>query len=170
MPAYIVYRAERTKVRERKMNLMQALHDIIKPAKDADAKENTNIMDTAMGMMLKYGSESAKRFYLNDLIKPEYAAAHQNGDIHIHDLDFYALTMTCCQIDLIKLFEGGFSTGNGYLREPNGIRSYASLACIAIQANQNDQHGGRIEGDYAMAIGVRKPIANLNQNTKIVLS
>lgn len=61
-----------------------------------------------MGMMLKYGSESAKKFYLNDLIKPEYAQAHQNGDIHIHDLDFYALTMTCCQIDLIKLFKGGF--------------------------------------------------------------
>lgn len=174
--AYIVYRAERTKVRERKMNLMQALHDItFKPAKDADAKrENANInADTAMGMMLKYGSESAKRFYLNDLIKPEYAAAHQNGDIHIHDLDFYALTMTCCQIDLIKLFEGGFSTGNGYLREPNGIRSYASLACIAIQANQNDQHGGQSipNFDYAMAIGVRKTYRKtLIKNTIIVLS
>ena len=174
--AYIVYRAERTKVRERKMNLMQALHDItFKHSKDADAKrENANInADTAMGMMLKYGSESAKRFYLNDLIKPEYANAHQSGDIHIHDLDFYALTMTCCQVDLIKLFEGGFSTGNGYLREPNGIRSYASLACIAIQANQNDQHGGQSvpNFDYAMAIGVRKTYRKtLIKNVKIVLA
>ena len=111
-----------------------------------------------MGMMLKYGSEAAKQFYLNDLIKPEFATAHIKGDIHIHDLDFYALTMTCCQIDLIDLFKDGFSTGNGFLREPNGIRSYASLACIAIQANQNDQHGGQSipNFDYAMALGVRK--------------
>lgn len=159
--AYIVYRAERNKVRERKTNLMQSLYNItFKSAKEADNKrENANInADTAMGMMLKYGSEASKRFYLSDIIKPEYAEAHQHGDIHIHDLDFYALTMTCCQIDLIKLFKGGFSTGNGYIREPNDIRSYASLACIAIQADQNDQHGGQSvpNFDYAMALGVRK--------------
>lgn len=158
---FIRYRAERTKVRERKTNLMKSLHDItFKDSKDEDSKrENANInADTPMGMMLKYGSESAKQFYLNDLIKPEYAQAHIKGDIHIHDLDFYALTMTCCQIDLIELFKNGFSTGNGFLREPNGIRSYSSLACIAIQANQNDQHGGQSvpNFDYAMALGVRK--------------
>lgn len=159
--AYIRYRAERTKVRERKTNLMKSLHDItFKDSKDEDSKrENANInADTPMGMMLKYGSEAAKQIYLNDLIKPEFATAHIKGDIHIHDLDFYALTMTCCQIDLIDLFKDGFSTGNGFLREPNGIRSYASLACIAIQANQNDQHGGQSipNFDYAMALGVRK--------------
>lgn len=159
--AYIRYRAERTKVRERKTNLMKSLHDItFKDSKDEDSKrENANInADTPTGMMLKYGSEAAKQFYLNDLIKPEFATAHIKGDIHIHDLDFYALTMTCCQIDLIDLFKDGFSTGNGFLREPNGIRSYASLACIAIQANQNDQHGGQSipNFDYAMALGVRK--------------
>ena len=159
--AYIRYRAERTKVRERKTNLMKSLHDItFKDSKDEDSKrENANInADTPMGMMLKYGSEAAKQFYLNDLIKPEFATAHIKGDIHIHDLDFYALTMTCCQIDLIDLFKDGFSTGNGFLREPNGIRSYASLACIAIQANQNDQQGGQSipNFDYAMALGVRK--------------
>lgn len=172
--AYIVYRAERSKVRERKTNLMQALSDItFKPSKDADNKrENANInADTAMGMMLKYGTESAKRFYLNDIIKPEFASAHLSGDIHIHDLDFYALTLTCCQIDLIKLFEGGFSTGNGHLREPNDIRSYASLACIAIQANQNDQHGGQSipNFDYAMAIGVRKTYRKTLVNNVIKL-
>lgn len=172
--AYIVYRAERSKVRERKTNLMKALSDItFKSSKEADNKrENANInADTPMGMMLKYGTEAAKRFYLNDLIKPEFASAHQNGDIHIHDLDFYALTLTCCQIDLIKLFEGGFSTGNGHLREPNDIRSYASLACIAIQANQNDQHGGQSipNFDYAMAIGVRKTYRKLLINNIIKL-
>lgn len=81
-----------------------------------------------------------------------------DGDIHIHDMDFYMLTETCCQIDLLKLFKNGFSTGHGYLREPNDIRSYAALACIAIQANQNEMHGGQAVPmfDYCMAPGVAK--------------
>lgn len=158
---YIVYRAERTKVREAKTHLMQSLYDITyQDSSDNDVKrENANIDgNTAMGTMLKYGSESSKAFYLSKVVNPRFSEAHANGDIHIHDLDFYTLTMTCCQIDLIKLFDGGFSTGNGFIREPQNIRSYASLACIAIQANQNDQHGGQSipNFDYAMAIGVRK--------------
>ena len=44
------------------------------------------------------------------------------------------------------------------LREPNDISSYAALACIAIQSNQNDQHGGQsiVNFDYGMAHGVQK--------------
>ncbi len=160
---YILYRGERTRIRNSKTRLMKTLYDITyKDSKDNDIKrENANIDgDTAMGVMLKYGSEAAKEFYLNQMINPRFAKAHQSGDIHIHDLDFYSLTMTCCQIDLIDLFKGGFSTGDGYIREPNSIRSYASLACIAIQANQNDQHGGQSipNFDYAMALGVRKSL------------
>lgn len=159
--AFILYRAERTRIREANTHLMKTLGDItFKKSKDNDIKrENANINgDTAMGTMLKYGSEAAKEFYHSHVLAKRFAEAHKNGDIHIHDLDFYTLTMTCCQIDLIKLFKGGFSTGHGFLREPNSIRSYASLACIAIQANQNDQHGGQSvpNFDYAMAIGVRK--------------
>ena len=93
------------------------------------------------------------------VMKPEHARAHTSGDIHIHDMDFAPMgTTTCTQIDLIKLFDGGFSTGHGTLREPNDIASYAALACIAIQSNQNDQHGGQaiVNFDYSMAMGVRK--------------
>lgn len=159
--AFILYRAERTRIREANTQLMRVLKDItFQSSKENDVKrENANINgDTAMGTMLKYGSESAKMFYHAHVLEKRFADAHQAGDIHIHDLDFYTLTMTCCQIDLIKLFKDGFSTGHGFLREPNSIRSYASLACIAIQANQNDQHGGQSvpNFDYAMALGVRK--------------
>ncbi len=64
-------------------------------AKDSDVKrENANIDgDTAMGTMLKYGSETAKDFYLSTLIDKDIAKAHISGDIHIHDLDFYTLTL-----------------------------------------------------------------------------
>ncbi len=159
--SYILYRAERSRIREMNTRLMRIYDDITnKAAIDSDIKrENANINgDTAMGAMLKYGSEGAKQFNLMFVLKPEHAEAHRNGDIHIHDMDFLTLTTTCCQIDLIKLFENGFSTGHGYLREPNDIYSYSALACIAIQANQNDQHGGQsiVNFDYAMAEGVKK--------------
>ncbi|MBR7187888.1 MAG: anaerobic ribonucleoside triphosphate reductase [Clostridia bacterium] len=159
--AYILYRAERSRIREMNTRLMRIYDDLTnKPAIESDIKrENANINgDTAMGTMLKYGSEGAKQFNLMFMMKPEHAEAHRSGDIHIHDMDFLTLTTTCCQIDLLKLFHGGFSTGHGHLREPKDIRTYAALACIAIQANQNDQHGGQsiVNFDYAMAEGVAK--------------
>ncbi len=164
--AYILYRAERSRVRNVNSRLVKTLKDItFSKASDSDMKrENANIdADTAMGTMLKYGSESAKQFYEMCVLDPGFAKAHREGDIHIHDMDFYTLTTTCCQIELKKLFKGGFSTGHGVLREPNDISSYAALACIAIQSNQNDQHGGQsvCDFDYGLAIGVRKTYRRL---------
>ena len=163
---YILYRAERTRVREMNTRLMKTLEDLtFKDAASNDVKrENANIDgDTAMGTMLKYGSESAKQFYEMYVLNPKHAKAHRDGDIHIHDLDFLTLTTTCCQIDIVKLFKDGFSTGHGFLREPNDIQSYSALACIAIQSNQNDQHGGQSipNFDYGMAIGVAKTYSKL---------
>ncbi|WP_257927556.1 anaerobic ribonucleoside triphosphate reductase [Campylobacter lari] len=159
--SYILYRQKRTQIRNGSYDLLSLYDDLtFKDSKEADLKrENANInSDSAMGMMLKYGSEGAK-YYVDECILPKHIAnAHKNGDIHIHDKDFYMLTQTCCQIDLLKLFEKGFSTGHGSLREPNDIRSYASLACIALQANQNEMHGGQSipNFDFAMAKGVVK--------------
>ena len=158
---YILYRNERTRVREMNTRLMKVYEDLtFKSSLENNVKrENANIDgDTAMGTMLKYGSEGAKQFYEMFILDPEHARAHREGDIHIHDLDFLTLTTTCCQIDLLKLFQGGFSTGHGFLREPNDIRSYSALACIALQSNQNDQHGGQSipNFDYSMAPGVKK--------------
>ena len=133
----------------------------LKDASEEDSKrENANIDgDTAMGTMLHYGSAISKEFSKSYLMKKKFSDAHDEGDIHIHDLDFLAMgTTTCCQIDLNKLFKNGFSTGHGHLREPNSIASYSALAAIAIQSNQNDQHGGQSipAFDYYLAPGVLK--------------
>jgi len=159
--AYILYRDKRSKVREMNTSLMKTFEKLNNSdAKDNDLKrENANIDgDTPMGVMLKFGSESAKNYFTKAVIAPDQAKAHQSGEIHIHDFDFYTLTETCCQIDIEKLFKGGFHTGHGFIREPNDIRTYASLVCIAIQANQNDQHGGQSvpNFDYGCAPGVMK--------------
>ncbi len=159
--AYILYRHEHSKIRQAEAALMDIYKTLTwTPARDDDSKrENANIDgDTAMGTMLKYGSEGSKYFVDNYVLPRDISIAHTQGDIHIHDKDFYMLTQTCCQIDLIPLFKKGFSTGHGYLREPNAIESYAALACIAIQANQNEMHGGQSipNFDFAMAEGVQK--------------
>lgn len=158
---YILYRAQRTRVREMNTALMKVYEDLtFKSAAENDIKrENANIDgNTAMGTMLKYGSEGAKAFYEMFVLDPQHAQAHDCGDIHIHDLDFFSLTTTCCQIDLSRLFAGGFNSGYGYLREPEDIEDYAALAYTAIQSNQNDQHGGQSvpKFDFDMAPGVAK--------------
>ena len=159
--AYILYRATRTRAREANTSLMKTIDEITNiDARISDMKrDNANIDgNTAMGSMLQIGAAGAKAYNEVYLLRPEHAKAYREGDIHIHDFDFYSLTTTCCQIDIIKLFRGGFSTGHGYLREPQSIQSYAALAAIAIQSNQNDQHGGQSipNFDYGMAEGVAR--------------
>lgn len=148
---------------EKKMHkFLKSLEGLgLKSANEEDAKrENANIDgNSAMGTMLQYGSTVSKEFAKAYLMKKKYADAHDNGDIHIHDMDFLAMgTTTCMQIDLNKLFKNGFSTGHGHLREPQSIGSYSALAAIAVQSNQNDQHGGQSipAFDFYMAPGVLK--------------
>ena len=166
--AFSDYRERRAQSRQiffeekRKHKFLKALENLgLKSSQESDIKrENANVDgDTAMGTMLQYGSTVSREFAKSYLMKRKFAEAHDNGDIHIHDMDFVPMgTTTCCQIDLNKLYKDGFSTGHGYIREPNDIMSYAALAAIAIQANQNDQHGGQSipAFDYYMAPGVLK--------------
>ena len=133
----------------------------LKSANEEDAKrENANIDgNSPMGTMLQYGATVSKEFAKAYLMKPEYATMHDNGTIHIHDMDFLAMgTTTCCQINLERLFKNGFDTGHGFVRPPQDISTYGSLAAIVVQANQNDQHGGQAIPalDYYLAPGVLK--------------
>lgn len=143
------------------------LMEIYKTISYADASEDSDVKrgnanvdgNSAMGKMLQFGAEGSKEFAKRYLLKPNVAFAHDDGDIHIHDLDFYATgTLTCCQSDPFVLFEKGFNTGHGFLRTPQSIGSYGALAAILLQANQNEQHGGQSipNFDYAMAPGVHK--------------
>ena len=166
--SFVEYRERREKSRQlfsddkRMHKFLKSLEGLgLKSALEEDAKrENANIDgNSAMGTMLQYGSTVSKEFAKAYLMKKRYADAHDSGDIHIHDMDFLAMgTTTCMQIDLNKLFKNGFSTGHGHLREPQSINSYSALAAIAIQSNQNDQHGGQSipAFDFYMAPGVLK--------------
>ena len=166
LESFSSYRERRNESRKvffsRQHKLAKAIELLsLKEAKEEDSKrENGNIDgNTAMGTMLQYGSTISKEFAKSYLMNKKFSEAHDSGEIHIHDMDFLPMgTTTCCQIDLTELFKDGFSTGHGHLRCPNDIMSYTALAAIAIQSNQNDQHGGQSlpAFDYDMAPGVLK--------------
>ena len=172
---YIIYRYQRNVARDSKSALTKIYMNLTsKKSSDMDLKrENANInSDTAMGMMLKFGAEASKEFCLNHLIKPKYARMHRNGDIHIHDLDFYPMTFNCSFIPLGKLLKRGFGTGHGHISEPQTIMCASSLACIILQANQNEMYGGQAYScwDYDLAPYVAKSyvkILNRLVSTKV---
>lgn len=158
---YIEYRHDHNRRREIRKHLEDVYDQIIYgDAKDSDLRrDNANIdTDAPMGQMLKIGTEAMKHFIDTYVLDPDVRQADKDGYIHVHDKDFSLFTFNCCEIDLLKLFKGGFSTGHGFLREPNSIRSAAALTAIAIQSNQNNMFGGQGVNafDFAMAPYVDK--------------
>jgi len=137
--AYILYRDRRTRIREGKTELMDAVAEILVETN----RENANVGNSPSAKMLQIASAASRQYYLSRLIPEEMSAAHRNGDMHIHDLDFYAKTLTCVQIPLGRLLHSGFNTGHGYIRPPRRIGSAAALAAIILQSSQNDMHGGQ---------------------------
>ncbi len=165
--AFSTYREKRAQSRQlffdekKQHKFLKALEDLgLKSANEEEVKkENRSDSNTSMGTMFQYGSTISRQFAITYLMKKKFSDAHENGDIYVHDMDFLPMgTTTCCQIDLQKLFEDGFFTGHGLVEEPNNIMSYVTATAIAIQANQNDQHGGQSipAFDYYMAPGVLK--------------
>ena len=137
--AYILYRDKRTRIREAKSDLMDVVEDILVETN----RENANIGNSPSAKMLQIASAASKKYYLSRLIPEKFSKAHINGDIHIHDLDFYGKTLTCVQIPLGKLLQNGFDNGHGFIRPPKRISSAAALSCIILQSSQNDMHGGQ---------------------------
>lgn len=144
--AYILYRKQRSDVRDASGALMKLMKELtFSDSRNCEIKrENANIDgNSTMGTMLKYGSEIAKDFNKKFLIRDEHVKAYEQGIIHIHDMEFYALTLNCLQIDVGRLLDTGFNTGHGALRSPSSIGAAATLVCIIIQSNQNEMFGGQ---------------------------
>ncbi|HHT63524.1 MAG: anaerobic ribonucleoside-triphosphate reductase [Bacillota bacterium] len=137
--AYILYRDKRTRVREGKSDLMEAVKQILVET----SRENANVSNSPSAKMLQIASAASRTYYLSRLIPEDFSLAHRRGDIHIHDLDFYGKTLTCVQIPLGELLRTGFDNGHGYIRPPKRPASAAALAAIILQSSQNDMHGGQ---------------------------
>jgi len=147
--AYILYRDRRTRIRDGKSELMDVVKDILVET----SRENANISNSPSAKMLQIASAASKQYYLSNLIPEEYARAHEEGAMHIHDLDYYSKTLNCLQIDLTRLLQQGFNTGYGYIRPPKRIGSAAAQAAIILQSNQNDMFGGQSFPHFDRSMG-----------------
>ncbi len=152
--AYILYRDRRTRIRDAKSELMDAVKEILVET----SRENANISNSPSAKMLQIAMAASKKYYLSNLLPDDFAQAHQEGYIHIHDLDYYSKTLNCLQIDLARLLREGFNTGYGYIRPPKRISSAAAQAAIILQSNQNDMFGGQSfpHFDYSMGALIRE--------------
>ena len=147
--AYILYRDRRTRIREGKSELMDVVKDILVETN----RENANVNNSPSAKMLQIAMAASKQYYLSNLLPEEYARAHDEGAMHIHDLDYYSKTLNCLQIDLSRLLQEGFNTGHGYIRPPKRIASAAAQAAIILQSNQNDMFGGQSFPHFDRSIG-----------------
>ena len=157
---YIIYREWRNVERDRRSSIKSVMDGIVTVEKNDINLSNANMSShTPAGQMMTFASEITKDYALKYLVGVRHGRAHRDGDIHIHDLDYYPTkTTTCIQYDLGDIYERGFSTKNGSVRTPQSIQSYATLATIVFQTNQNEQHGGQSipAFDHFMAPGVLK--------------
>lgn len=147
--AYILYRDRRTRIRDGKSELMDVVKDILVETN----RENANVNNSPSAKMLQIAMAASKQYYLSNLLPEEFARAHDEGAMHIHDLDYYSKTLNCLQIDLSRLLQEGFNTGHGYIRPPKRIASAAAQAAIILQSNQNDMFGGQSFPHFDRSIG-----------------
>ncbi|MGL4739201.1 MAG: anaerobic ribonucleoside-triphosphate reductase [Sarcina sp.] len=140
---YSSYREQRTKVREIKSDLMKAIARI---GVETD-RDNANVGNNFSSKLLRIASESNKWHNLSSM--PKYLAkAHENGDIYLHDLDSYNLTVNCLHIPTGEMLGKGFNTGYGTINPPKRIETAAELSCILLQSTQNDMFGGQSHPDF----------------------
>ena len=161
--AYILYRNNRTNIREARSEMLDAVSTILTET----SRENANVGNSPSAKVLQISEVASKEFYLKRLIPENLAKAHLNGDFYIHDLSWYGKTMTCLQIPLLELMEKGFNNGHGYIRSPKGIKTAAALAAIILQSNQNDQHGGQSYAYFDRDMGTFVEKEYIRQNKMI---
>ncbi|MFP4497827.1 MAG: anaerobic ribonucleoside-triphosphate reductase [Vulcanimicrobiota bacterium] len=137
--AYIIYRAKRTNIREGKSELMDSVETILRETHKKDPYD----FNSPSSKMLRIAVAACRNFYLTRLIPSQYSDAHNRGDIHIHDLDYYSKTINSLQIPLGELLEKGFFSGYGYIRPPKHFSTITALTAIIIQSCQNDMYGGQ---------------------------
>lgn len=141
---FLIYRRERTKIRNKKHNEM--INELITIKPGDLLNENANMAaETPSGILSKIGFESSKQYAIDNLLQLDYKIAHENGDIHIHDLDWYASgSLTCLASELDVILKDGYIDSHGGLRKVKRITSAVRMCAISMQKSQNLEHGAQM--------------------------
>ena len=156
--AYILYREERNKIRNKNTKLMQSIAEKI-DASDVQ-NQNANVDEHSFGgRMGEARSELMKDYALNYLLSPMARENHLNNEIYIHDLDAYAVGMhNCLTIPFDDLLAKGFNTRQTDVRPANSINTAFQLVAVIFQLQSLQQFGGVSAShiDWTMVPYVRK--------------
>ena len=155
---YIRYREKRNLAR--KADSIAIFDSIVKAQANEITRENANMnADTPAGMMMKFASEASKTYVDECLLSRDVRNAVKNNYIHIHDKDYYPTkSLTCIQHPTDMLLKNGFVDGHASVRPAKRIETAATIACISMEAVQNEMHGGQAipAFDFYMAPFVRQ--------------
>ena len=151
--AYILYRDQRTKAREKKSKVIEAMRRRL----DAVAVQNSNanVDERSFSGREKEASADIQKIYaLEDILSKEVSDAHRNMWIYQHDLEKAPIgEHNCLNIDFEKLFKEGFSTRNGDIRPPSSFSTACQQMAVIFQCQSQVQFGGvgTVHIDYDLA-------------------
>ena len=155
---YILYREERTKVRNRNSQLMK---DISKKIEASDVQnQNANVDEYSFGGRAgEARDELLKDYALNYIVSDMSKNNHLNNEIYIHDLSSYALgNHNCLSVPFDDLLKNGFNTRQVDIRPANSINTAFQLLAVIFQIQSLQQFGGvsATHLDWTMVPYVRK--------------
>ena len=142
--AYILYRRQREKLRNMKSTILdyKALVDSYVKSTDWRVKENSTVTYSVGGLILSNSGAITANYWLSEIYDDEIAQAHQNADLHLHDLSM--LTGYCAGWSLRQLIEDGLGGITGKI-------SSAPAKHLATLCNQMVNFLGIMQNEWAGA-------------------
>lgn len=156
--AYIIYRRERTKNREKKSNIVKKV--MVRVNSEIDNHSNANVDEMSFSGREKEASSDIGKTIALDFggLSNDIANAHKEMLVYQHDLEkaIYGVH-NCLNLNFQEIFTNGFHTRNGDVRPPTSFSTACQLVAVAFQCQSQIQFGGvgSIHLDYDLAPFVR---------------
>ncbi len=147
--AYILYRAKRTRIREAKSELMDVVKDIL--LFEGDRFDDQEGRYSPAEKMYQIALAASQKYYFDNLLPAEIAAAHQSGSYYIHCPGYYSKTFDSLQVDLLPMIKKGF----GFYKKipPGDILTVLFHIALLLQKNQQDLYGEQALPYFDYALG-----------------
>lgn len=148
--AYILYREKRNETREVK-GLFEDIEDLVNDylkREDWRVQENSNMNYSLQGLNFYISSSVTARYWLGKMYPPKMREAHNNGDLHIHDIGI--LAPYCVGWDLLDLLKGGFRGASGKVESapPRHLRSALGQVVNFIYTLQGEAAGAQAFSNF----------------------
>ena len=156
--AFVIYRNDRTRVREQNTNLMKSIKEKLTASNVQN--QNANIDEKSFGGRVGEASDTVlKQYALDNCMSEMSRNNHLNNEIYIHDLNSYAVGMhNCLSIPFDKLLANGFNTRQTDVRPAQSVNTAFQLVAVIFQLQSLQQFGGvsATHLDWTMIPYVRK--------------